>query len=113
MKRIIAYIFLAIGAITANADKWVRDAEPAILEVHYTRTEVYDTTMRTSRFTKDPVILRIGKNKSVFYGAKKLWKDSIMAVDPATYWEIDRAGVMSDKRDDTQLLSGHTWSYIY
>lgn len=113
MKRTIAYIFLAIGAITANADKWVRDAEPAILEVHYTRTEVYDTTMRTSRFTKDPVILRIGKNKSVFYGAKKLWQDSIMAVDPATFWEIDRARVMSDKRDDSQLMSGHYWNYIY
>ncbi|MDE6392531.1 MAG: GLPGLI family protein [Muribaculaceae bacterium] len=113
MKRIIAYIFLTFGAITANADKWVRDAEPAILEVHYTRTEVYDTTMRTSRFSKDPVILRVGKNKSVFFGAKNLWTDSIMAVDPATFWEIDRARVMSDKRDDTQLLSGHYWSYVY
>lgn len=104
MKRIFACIFLAIGAITANADKWVKDAEPAILEVHYTRIEVYDTTMRTSRFFKDPVILRVGKDKSVFLGAKRLWKDSIMAVDPATFWEIDRARVMSDKRDDTQLL---------
>ncbi len=113
MKRIFACIFLAIGAITANADKWVKDAEPAILEVHYTRIEVYDTTMRTSRFFKDPVILRVGKDKSVFLGAKRLWKDSIMAVDPATFWEIDRARVMSDKRDDTQLLSGHYWNYIY
>lgn len=97
----------------AYADKWIKDAEPAILEVHYTRTEVYDSTKRASRFTKDPVILRIGKDKSVFCGVKQLWKDSIMAVDPATYWEIDRARVMSDKRDDTQLLSGHYWSYIY
>lgn len=113
MKRIFACIFLAIGAITANADKWVKDAEPAILEVHYTRIEVYDTTMRMSRFFKDPVILRVGKDKSVFLGAKRLWKDSIMAVDPATFWEIDRARVMSDKRDDTQLLSGHYWNYIY
>lgn len=34
-------------------------------------------------------------------------------MDPAAFWEIDRARVMSDKRDDTQLLSGHYWSYIY
>ena len=26
---------MAIGAISANADNWVRDAEPAILEVHF------------------------------------------------------------------------------
>ena len=113
MKRLFAYIFLVIGVIAAYADKWIKDAEPAILEVHYTRTEVYDTTKRSSHFTKDPVMLRIGKDKSVFCGVKRLWKDSITAVDPATFWEIDRARVMSDKRDDTQLLSGHYWSYIY
>lgn len=104
---------MAIGVMSALADKWIKDAEPAILEVHYSRAEVYDTTKRASRFSKDPVMLRIGKNKSVFCGVKKLWRDSIMAVDPATFWELDRARVMSDKRDDTQLMSGHYWSYIY
>ena len=104
---------MASSSMMAYADKWVKDAEPAILEVHYTRTEVYDTTKRDSRFFKDPVILRIGKDKSVFFGTKRFWKDSIKAVDPATFWEIDRARVMSDKRDDTQLLSSHYWSYIY
>ena len=73
MKRLFVNILMAIVAITASADKWVKDAEPAILEVHYTRTEVYDTTMRTSRFTKDPVILRVGKNKSVFLGKWTAW----------------------------------------
>ena len=104
MKRLFAYIFLVIGVIAAYADKWIKDAEPAILEVHYTRTEVYDTTKRSSHFTKDPVMLRIGKDKSVFCGVKRLWKDSITAVDPATFWEIDRARVMSDKRDDTAVI---------
>lgn len=113
MKRLLTYIFVTFASLSAYADKWVKDAEPAILEVHYTRTEVNDTTKRDSRFFKDPVILRIGENKSVFCGTKRLWKDSITAVDPATFWEIDRARVMSDKRDDTQLLSGHYWSYIY
>lgn len=113
MKRIFVFIILTIGVLSVSADKWVKDAEPAILEVHYTRTEVHDTTQRATRFCKDPVILRIGKDKSVFCGVKKLWKDSIMAVDPSTFWEIDRARVMSDKRDDTQSLSGDYWSYIY
>lgn len=48
MKKLPAYIFLSIGAITANADNWIRDPEPAILEVHYNRIEVYDTTDRKS-----------------------------------------------------------------
>ncbi len=113
MKRIFVFIILTIEVLSVSADKWVKDAEPAILEVHYTRTEVYDTTHQATRFCKDPVILRIGKDKSVFCGVKKLWKDSIMAVDPSTFWEIDRARVMSDKRDDTQSLSGNYWSYIY
>lgn len=113
MKILLIYILVAFSSMSAYADKWVKDAEPAILEVHYTRTEVYDTTKRDSRFFKDPVILRIGKDKSVFCGTKRFWKDSIMAVDPSTFWEIDRARVMSDKRDDSQLLSGHYWSYIY
>ena len=77
MKRIFACIFLAIGAITANADKWVKDAEPAILEVHYTRIEVYDTTMRMSRFFKDPVILRVGKDKSVFVAGERSTRISL------------------------------------
>lgn len=113
MKRLFVNILMAIVAITASADKWVKDAEPAILEVHYTRIEVYDTTQRTSHFFKDPVMLRIGKDKSLFCGVKKLWQDSIMAIDPATFWELDRARIMSDKRDDSQLASGHYWSYIY
>lgn len=53
------------AAMTAFAKDYVKDAEPAILEVHYTRIEVTDTTKRNSHFFKDPVMLRIGKNKSV------------------------------------------------
>lgn len=31
MKRIYVYIFLSIGAITANAENLVRDTAPAVL----------------------------------------------------------------------------------
>ena len=88
MKRFLTYILVASSSMIAWADKWVKDAEPAILEVHYTRTEVYDTTKRSSHITKDPVMLRIGKDKSVFCGVKKLWQDSILAVDPSTFWDV-------------------------
>lgn len=113
MRRILTYAIMIFASFAINADDWVKDAQSAILEVHYTRTEVYDTTMRTTHFRKDPVILRIAKDKSLFCGIKKLWSDSLLAVDPSKFWAIDRARVMSDKRDDTQLPSGHYWSYIY
>ncbi len=112
MKRLI-YIQLLLTATTATAKDYVKDAEPAILEVHYTRIEVTDTTKRDSHFFKDPVMLRIGKNKSVFCGTKRLWQDSIMVCDKATFFAMDQARIMSGKRDDTQLPSGHYWSYIY
>lgn len=113
MKRILIYILLNACFSAIYADTWIKEAEPAILEVHYTRTEVYDTTLRDSRFFRDPVMLRIGKNKSIFCGTKQLWQDSILAVDPATFWEMDRARIMSENRDDTKLTCGHYHSYIY
>ena len=111
MKQL--FIIALLTATTASAKDFVNDAEPAILEVHYTRIEVTDTTKRNSHFFKDPVMLRIGKNKSVFCGTKRLWQDSIMECDPATFWAMDQAKTMSGKRDDTQLACGHYWSYIY
>lgn len=112
MKQML-FILLLLAATAAFAKDYVEDAQPAILEVHYTRTEVNDTTKRNSHFSKDPVMLRVGKNKSVFCGTKKLWQDSIMECDKASFWAMERARIMSDKRDDTQLPSGHYWSYIY
>ncbi|WP_300504286.1 GLPGLI family protein [uncultured Duncaniella sp.] len=112
MKQLI-FILLLLAVTTAFAKDYVKDAEPAILEVHYTRTAVNDTTKRNSHFSRDPVMLRIGKNKSVFCGTKRLWQDSIMVCDPASFWAMDQARTMSGKRDDTQLACGYYWNYIY
>lgn len=106
-------IMIILSSLSAKAYDYVKDSEPAILEVHYTRIEITDTTKRDSHFFKDPVMLRIGKTKSMFCGTKNLWRDSLMAVDKAAYFKWDRARVMSANRDDTQLPGGHYWSYIY
>ena len=112
MKQLI-FILLLLAATTAFAKDYVKDADAAILEVHYIRTAVNDTTKRNSHFSRDPVMLRIGKNKSVFCGTKRLWQDSIMVCDPASFWAMDQARTMSGKRDDTQLACGYYWNYIY
>lgn len=106
-------MLIIIWGVNVRAEKWVRDAEPALLEVHYKRSEIYDTTKRSTQFNIDPVILRIGKTKSVFCGSKRLWRDSLIAVDPATFWQIDRARIMSDKKESAVEMVGHYWSYIY
>lgn len=60
MKKILSYILAASASMIAYADNWVRDAEPAILEVHYTRTEVTDTTKRETKYFVEETMLRIG-----------------------------------------------------
>ena len=101
MKRLIYTTMVISIALTAFANDYVKDAEPAILEVHYDRTEYHDSTDHDKGHFKDPVMLRIGKDKSVFCGVKRLWQDSIMRCDPATFWAMDRARIMSEK----ELLS--------
>lgn len=113
MKRLIYTTMVISIALTAFANDYVKDAEPAILEVHYDRTEYHDSTDHDKGHFKDPVMLRIGKDKSVFCGVKRLWQDSIMRCDPATFWAMDRARIMSEKGVTKQLPCGHYWSYIY
>lgn len=44
MKRLIYTTMVISIALTAFANDYVKDAEPAILEVHYDRTEYHDST---------------------------------------------------------------------
>ena len=45
MRSFFTYLFMLM-AVAANADDYVKDAEPSILEVHYTRIQITDTTQR-------------------------------------------------------------------
>lgn len=114
MKQLF-FILLLLATTTAFAKDYVKDAEPAILEVHYTRLEVHDTTKRDSHFFKDPVILRIGNNKSAFYGSKRFWKDSLVVVNPDIYWamEMENMNKAMETGIKKDLASGYYWSYIY
>ncbi len=107
------YIFLLISTFTLNATTpYIKEIEPAILEVIYSRKQVTDTTLRDNRFFVDDVLLRIGNNKSLFCGVKKLWEDSIAKVDYATYSNLLKASYEKDKKDFF-FLGGKYWSYIY
>lgn len=115
MNRLfILYIILSFATMTARADGFVKDAEPTIIEVRYDRIEITDTTDRENRQFKDEVILRVGKNKSLFCCAKRLWRDSLMAVNPALFFEMDRASFEKDPVAHSNTVSGGTYgSYIY
>ncbi len=88
MKKLLTYFILSSAAIVANADNWVRDTEPAILEVFYTRTEVTDTTKRESHYFNEETMLRIGKEKSLYCSVPKFNTDSLMCCAPDLYWQI-------------------------
>lgn len=112
MKNFIIIILILTGLL-ANAinpnSLYVKEPEEAILEVEYFRKAVYDTTIRVSKFFLDDVRLRVGKNKSMFYGVKKLWSDSLMRIDYSSYSSFYMA---SFKKKD-YYTSGFYWSYIY
>lgn len=101
-------------AVAANADDYVKDAEPSILEVHYTRIQITDTTQRDKHFFKDPVMLRVGATKSLFCGVNRLWKDSLAAVNPSLEFKVYIATMEENRKNGTQNLpEGYYWSYIY
>lgn len=113
MKSLLLSIiaFLTTSMIYADSP-YVKEAEDAIIEVIYSRKQVTDTTMRDNRFFMDDVLLRIGNNKSLFCGVKKLWDDSISKVDYATYSTLLKASYEKDPKNFF-FLGGTYWSYIY
>lgn len=116
LRFIVSLLLVTLSTLPLMADKFVKDPEPAILEVRYTRHEVTDTTKRDSRFFDEETRLRIGNTKSLFCSVQHMWRDSIMAVDPSTYWEMERASFEKDPRehDRTALQrSGRYWCTIY
>ena len=116
MKRLLIYIFLVTAPILANAVNWVRDTEPTLLEVHYTRTEVTDTTKRDTNYFKEETMLRIGKSMSRYCSVPKFNRDSLMFCAPDLYWQMEIALFEKDpKEHDRTVLerSGQYGSFIY
>ena len=116
MKRILIYIVLASAAMLVNADNWVRDTEPTILEVYYTRTQVTDTTKRDTDYYNEETMLRIGKGKSLYGSVPRYNRDSLMYCAPDLYWQMEAASFEKDPRehDRTALQrSGRYSSWIY
>ncbi len=109
-------MILASVIFVTNADNWVRDTEPAILEVFYTRTEVTDTTKRESHYFNEETMLRIGKGKSLYCSVQRLNRDSLMYCAPDLYWQMEAASFEKDPRehDRTSLeRSGRYGRFTY
>lgn len=116
MKKLLTYFILSSAAIVANADNWVRDTEPAILEVFYTRTEVTDTTKRESHYFNEETMLRIGKEKSLYCSVPKFNTDSLMCCAPDLYWQMEIASFEKDPREHDRTLlerSGRYGKFTY
>lgn len=84
------YLIVAISAIcflVAHADV-IKDKEPGIMEVSYTKICVNDTLKWYTR--SDPMTLRIGKSSSMFYPTKKMWADSLLRNNFELYEKLYR-----------------------
>lgn len=116
MKKILTYLFIVSATLSANADNWVRDTEPGLLEVHYTRTQVTDTTKRNTNYFKEETMLRIGKDMSRFCSVIRFNRDSLMHCARDLYWQMEIASFEKDpKEHDRTALerSGRYGSCIY
>lgn len=116
MKRTLTYMWLGLSFVSADAANWVRDTEPAILEVHYTRTQVTDTTKRETNYFKEETMLRIGKGMSLYCSMVRFNRDSLMYNNPALYFQMEAASFEKNpKEHDRTTLerSGRYSSFIY
>jgi GLPGLI family protein len=102
-----------LAATSVYAKDFIKDAEPAILEVHYIRTEVFDTTHRDSLFFKDEMMLRIGKTKTLFCNTKRFYQDSLLLANPDTYWAMMAAEIEKGNPNVFATLGGHKNSFLY
>lgn len=113
MKKLVIYLFLASAAILLRANDFIRDSEPAVLEIRYNRTEVYDTVYRDSLFFKDEMMLRVGKSKSMFCNVKRFYQDSLANANPDAYWGLMKAEMDKGNPNVFATLEGHKKSFLY
>ena len=112
MKRLFYILFLLVAA-SVSADDFIKDAEPAVLEVRYTRTEVYDTIHPDSLFFKDEMMLRIGPTKSLFCCVKRFQQDSLSKANSEAYWGMMKAEIDKGNPNVFATLGGHKKSFLY
>lgn len=111
MKFTILLLISFIPLMLYAHSPYVKESEPSVLEVIYSRKQITDTLYRNN-YLVDDVLLRIGNKKSLFCGVKKLWEDSISTVDYNTYAALLKASYEKDKKNFF-FLGGRYWGYIY
>lgn len=112
MKRLI-YILLLMATANMFANDFIKDPEPAILEVRYKRTEVHDTLHRDSLFIQDEMMLRIGRTKSMFCNIKRFFQDSLYVANSDAYWNMMKMEMDKGNPNVFATLGGHKRSFLY
>lgn len=116
INRSLMSMLLISSALSVSADNWVRDTEPSILEVRYTRTQVTDTMKRETDFFNEETMLRIGNGMSSYCSVTRYYRDSLMYCAPDLYWQMEAASFEKDpqEHDRTSLeRNGRYGSFIY
>ena len=120
LRRCGLMLALVIAILTARAEDFVKNAAPAELEVRYERVEVLDTTRDGDdrKAFVDRTMLRMGGGMSLFCCIPRLMRDSLMAVNPALYWEMEKVQFEKDPKgfsstENTLQRIGAYNSYVY
>lgn len=111
--RIIVIIICIVAFLSACAHGWMRNAEPALLEVRYMRSEVNDTLHRESSVVSDEMMLRIGRTKSMFCNVKRFFQDSLSKANPDAYWGMMKMEIDKGNPNVFATLGGHKRSFLY
>lgn len=116
MKQIMIVIFLVTAFFSFAKNPYIKDPEPALLEIGYTRILNRDSTCPHKQLIEE-TNLRIGKNKSFYYGIKKFWNDSLPRFNHTLYTDALSAALSEGSRngDPNALItfSGTYHAYVY
>ena len=110
--RAICLLFLCFAVYVCAENPYIKDAEPGFLEIGYTRILHWDLT-RPNKQYKDDVALRVGKNKSMFYGTKNLWDDSLLRINKPLHDKVLRKSLEGTDPENIFKLGGHYHAYVY
>lgn len=120
LRRLGLMLSLSLAILTARADDFVKNAAPAELEVRYERVEVLDTTKHGDdrKAFVDRTMLRIGNGMSLYCCIPRFVRDSLMAVNPSLYWEMEKVQFEKDPKgfsstENTLQRIGAYSSFVY
>ena len=109
-NRLLLLVATLISSVACYAQN-INKIEPAIMEIQYSKRTVTDTLKRDRDFRVQDMILRTGKNASMFYSIKDMFYDSIRSTNEALYLKL--SSEISKKSKGSESIWGKEKERVY